>query len=406
MGTQKDNHTTCCVVGGGPAGIMLGLLLARTNVDVTVLEKHDDFLRDFRGDTIHTSTINLMEELGLAERFLSLPHEKATHLTGLVGGTPVRICDFSALGGKYPYILFMPQWDFLNFLTEEARQYPTFHLHMGAEALDIVKKGDRVMGVTYRQNGEVRTIRADLTIACDGRSSTLRTRMGEKPHVYGTPMDVMWFRLPRKPSDGEETGGRLERGRMLVMINRGDYWQMAYLIPKGSSDKVRAGGLYAFRSSVGKLCDFMESERLNTITSWDDVKTLEVSLNRLKKWHRPGLLYIGDAAHAMSPVGGVGINLAIQDAVAAANLLAQPLKAGTVTDSDLAAVEQRRRLPIILTQTLQRIAQRRVIDSTLRSTKPPSPPPWLNRALAWGPIRRFIAQLIGLGFRPEHIRVP
>ncbi len=402
----NEETTTCCVVGGGPAGVMLGLLLARAGVDVTVLEKHGDFLRDFRGDTIHTSTIELMEDLGWADEFLALPHFKERRLTARVGDASLTLADFAALGVRHPYILFMPQWDFLDFMVGKARAYPGFHLHMNAEAVDVVREGERTAGVVYRRNGETRTIRADLTVACDGRGSAIRAAWGLAPRTFGAPMDVLWFRLPRRESDQAETGGRLLRGRMMVMINRGDYWQMAYVIAKGSGDAVRAQGLDAFRASVAEIADFMEPARMAAITSWDEVKTLVVEVNRLDRWHRPGLLLIGDAAHAMSPIGGVGVNLAVQDAVAAARALARPLREGKVTESHLAAVQRRRWRPTVVTQKLQRIAQKRVIDSVLHSDKPLAPPSWLPLALAHWPLKRLVPRMIGYGLRPEHVDFP
>jgi 2-polyprenyl-6-methoxyphenol hydroxylase-like FAD-dependent oxidoreductase len=403
MTERIEATTTCCIAGGGPAGMMLGLLLARAGIDVTVLEKHGDFLRDFRGDTIHTSTITLMEELGLADRFLELPHQKARELSALVGNTRVRICDFSALEGPHPYILFMPQWDFLNFIASEAKKHAGFRLIMNAEAVGVIRAGERTDGVVYRQDNEMHTIGADLTVACDGRDSTLRRAGRLEPRRYGAPMDVMWFRLPRSGNEGVDTGAHLERGRMLVMIDRGDYWQMAYVIPKGTDAKVRAGGIEAFRQSVRDLSPFKEPAPVEAIRSWDDVKTLVVEINRLETWHRPGLLLIGDAAHAMSPVGGIGINLAIQDAVAAANILIEPLKARSVSEDDLAAVQARRETPTARTQLLQRIAQRRVIGTALAGGRPMRPPFWLPWLLAREPVKRRIARLIGIGLQAEHI---
>lgn len=403
MTERTEEKTTCCIAGGGPAGMMLGLLLARAGIDVTVLEKHGDFLRDFRGDTIHTSTITLMEELGLGERFLQLPHQKAHELSALVGNTRVRICDFSALDGPHPYILFMPQWDFLNFIASEAKKYSGFRLIMNAEAVGVIRNDERTDGVVYRKDNEMHTIGAELTVACDGRDSTLRRAWDLRPRPYGAPMDVMWFRLPRSGNEGVDTGAHLERGRMLVMIDRGDYWQMAYMIPKGTDAKVRARGLEKFREEVRSLSPFKEPAQVEAIKSWDDVKTLVVEINRLKTWHRPGLLFIGDAAHAMSPVGGIGINLAIQDAVAAASILIEPLKARSVSEDDLAAVQTRREKATGRTQLLQRVAQRRVIGAALAGDRPMRPPFWLPWLLSRPPIKRGIARLIGIGLQAEHI---
>jgi 2-polyprenyl-6-methoxyphenol hydroxylase-like FAD-dependent oxidoreductase len=403
MTERTEEKTTCCIAGGGPSGMMLGLLLARAGIDVTVLEKHGDFLRDFRGDTIHTSTITLMEELGLGDRFLQLPHQKAHELSALVGDTRVRICDFSALDGPHPYILFMPQWDFLNFIASEAKKCSGFRLIMNAEAVGVIRNDERTDGVVYRKDNEMHTIGADLTVACDGRDSTLRRAWDLEPRSYGAPMDVMWFRLPRSGNEGVDTGAHLERGRMLVMIDRGDYWQMAYVIPKGKDATVRARGIEAFRDEVRKLSPFKEPAQVDAIGSWDDVKTLVVEINRLETWHRPGLLFIGDAAHAMSPVGGIGINLAIQDAIAAANILIEPLKAHSVSEDDLAAVQSRREKPTARTQLLQRIAQRRVISAALAGDRPLRPPFWLPWLLARPPVKRGIARIIGIGLQAEHI---
>lgn len=401
--TAASERTTCAIAGGGPAGVMLGFLLARAGVDVTVLEKHADFLRDFRGDTIHTSTIELMDELGLAERFLRLPHEKAYELAADVGGTRLRICDFTALKGKYPFIAFMPQWDFLDFVAAEARKYPTFRIEMRAEVAGVAQADGRVTGLRYRQGGAEHEIRADLTVACDGRDSTLRRDLGMTARAFGAPMDVMWFALPREEADPAATGARIERGHMLVTIDRGDYWQMAYVVPKGTAEAVRADGLDAFRGRIADMLPTMARGRVDALAGMDEVKTLVVEVNRLKRWHAPGILFIGDAAHAMSPIGGVGINLAIQDAVAAANILAGPLAAGAVREADLARVQARRRLPTALTQALQRIAQRRIIGAALSGTRAPRPPAWLPGLLRLGPVRRAVANLIGRGLRPEHI---
>jgi 2-polyprenyl-6-methoxyphenol hydroxylase-like FAD-dependent oxidoreductase len=382
---------------------MLGLLLARAGVDVTVLEKHDDFFRDFRGDTIHASTLQVIEELGLAQQFLQLPHQVATQLEAVVGGERIVVADFTVLGGPHSHVLIMPQWDFLDFVTSEAGRHAGFRLLMGAEATDIIREGERVAGVLFRHNGETRVIRSKLTVACDGRHSTLRERAGLEPREFGAPMDVLWFRLPRKPDDPAGTGARIEAGVMLVLINRGEYWQAAYVISKGGFERVRGEGLDALRSSVGKLASFLDEPRLDAIATWDDVKMLRVQVNRLRRWSQPGLLFLGDAAHAMSPIGGVGINLAIQDAVAAANILAEPLRTGAATETHLARVQSRRWFPTVATQALQRVAQRRVIGSILAGDKAIRPPAWLPKVLGLKPVRRAVARTIAIGIRPEHV---
>ncbi len=324
-------NTTCCIAGGGPAGMMLGFLLARAGVRTTVLEKHPDFLRDFRGDTVHPSTLEMMHELGLLDEFLKLPHSKVDHVSMQIGADVITIGDFSTLPVHCKFIALMPQWDFLDFLAKHGKRYPAFDLRMKAEATDLIEEGGRVAGLRARTPDGELTIRADLVVGCDGRHSTVRERAGLTVEDIGAPMDVMWFRLPRDQSDSDEVVGHIESGRMLVMLNRNDYWQCAFVIPKGSADAVRGRGLDKFRATVGEMAPFDVGGRLGDIQNWDDVKLLTVAVDRLRRWYKPGLICIGDAAHAMSPIGGVGINLAVQDAVAAANILAGPLLRGAVT---------------------------------------------------------------------------
>lgn len=397
-----DQRVTCCVVGGGPAGMMLGVLLARAGVDVLVLEKHKDFLRDFRGDTIHPSTLRLMDELGWLDEFLKLPHQDVKQLYGQFGNTRIRLADFSTLPISTKFIALMPQWDFLDFLAEKGRAYPKFSLRMDAEATDLIYDGTRVSGVKVTTPQGPLTVTADLVVACDGRSSIMRKAAGLVSESFGAPMDVMWFRLPRLPTDTEQTQGRFDAGHIFIMLQRGDYWQCAYVIRKGGDAKVRAAGLDAFRKSVGALLPF-EADRANAITDWDQVKLLTVVVDRLNEWARPGLLCIGDAAHAMSPVGGVGVNLAVQDAVATANLLWQPLKEKHLGFDDLKKVQARRSFPTRATQRLQLTVQNAVIATTLARTEELKPP-FLLRLFNHLPfLSRIPARLIGLGFRPEHV---
>jgi 2-polyprenyl-6-methoxyphenol hydroxylase-like FAD-dependent oxidoreductase len=393
--------TKCCIVGGGPAGMMLGFLLARAGVDVVVIEKHADFFRDFRGDTVHPSTLELIYELGLLDKFLALPHSKVDHLTMQVGDEHL-IVDFSHLPTKCKFTALMPQWDFLNFLAEQGRRYKTFHLQMNTEATDLVKDHSCVLGVRANTPDGPLTIRADLVVGCDGRHSTLRERAGLHVDSLGAPMDVLWFRLSRKESDGNEIMGHIEAGRMIVMLNRTDYWQCAYLIPKGGIDQVKNEGLPAFRKAVADLAPLV-SNRIAEIKSWDDVKLLTVSVDRLRQWYLPGLLCIGDAAHVMSPIGGVGINLAIQDAVAAANILAKRLLRHSVTADQLDEIQKRRLFPTRIVQTAQLTLQNRVIGPALKS-RGRLQPPLIIRLMQWPILRSIPGRLFGLGIRPEHIQ--
>jgi 2-polyprenyl-6-methoxyphenol hydroxylase-like FAD-dependent oxidoreductase len=385
--------------------MMLGLLLARAGVDVIVLEKHADFLRDFRGDTIHPSTLEVVHELGLLDALLRLPHQKVYEIGGLIEGYPFTLADFRHLPARAPFIAFMPQWDFLDFLASEAGRYPSFHLMMRAEATDLVEDSGRVTGVRVATPEGPIAIRADLVVGADGRSSVIREKAGLPFEDFGAPMDVLWFRISRKESDPAQALGRIVAGRIFVMLNRGDYWQCGYVIAKGQADRVRAAGLPAFREGIVRIAPHM-SDRVSEIATWDDVKLLTVQVNRLTRWSRPGLLCIGDAAHAMSPVGGVGINLAIQDAVAAANILAAPLREGRVTLDDLQRVQKRRDWPTRVTQRLQLAIQNRLIRSVLGATAPIKPP-LVARLLSRSPrLRRIPGRLIGLGVRPEHVHTP
>src|SRR6478735_3636666 len=356
--------TGCCIAGGGPAGMMLGYLLARAGVEVIVLEKHADFFRDFRGDTIHPSTLEIMHELGVLDDFLKRPHQELSVLKGKIGDDDVTLADFSHLPTRCKFIAFMPQWDFLDFLAEKAKRYSGFHLKMQAEVVGLLIENDVVVGVKAKTpQGELQ-IRADLVVGADGRHSVVRDLAGLEREDYGAPMDVLWLRLSKRPSDASQALGRIQAGRLLVMLDRCEYWQCAYVIPKGGFEDLQRRGLPAFRQSIVELNPAL-ADRVGEIKSWDDVKLLTVVVDRLKRWYRPGLLCIGDAAHAMSPVGGVGINLAIQDAVAAANILAGPLRRGRVGTSELAAVQRRRTLPMQLTQWLQVRVQNNVISRAL-----------------------------------------
>ncbi|MBM4122971.1 MAG: FAD-dependent oxidoreductase [Nitrospira sp.] len=401
-----DTTTTrCCIVGGGPAGMMLGLLLARAGVDVVVLEKHADFLRDFRGDTIHPSTLELMHEIGVLEEFLKLPHEKARLLKVQVGDQSIPLADFSHLPTCCKFIALMPQWDFLNFLAEQGARYSTFHLRQKTEATGLVEDDGLVVGVRATTPEGEMEIRADLVVGADGRHSVVRERAGFHVQELGAPMDVLWFRISRQPGDPEETMGRFDAGRILIMINRGMHWQFGYIIMKGSAEENRKQGLEAFREAVATLAPFA-ADRKGEIRHWDDLKLLTVRVDRLLHWYRPGLLCIGDAAHAMSPIGGVGVNLAVQDGVAAANLLAQPLREGRLTTEHLRLVQQRRLLPVRVIQGMQVLIQQRVVYRVLSGAGQMKPPLLLKLFARFPFLRRIPARLIGVGVRPEHVRTP
>ena len=400
---MRTLSTRCCVAGGGPAGMMLGLLLARAGVDVVVLEKHADFLRDFRGDTIHPSTLEVMHELGLLEAFLALPYTQVRELAGIIGGERIPIADFGHLPVRCPFIALMPQWDFLDFLAGHARRYPGFALRMSTGVVGLIDDGGRVVGVSATAPDGPLEVRADLVVGADGRDSTVRAAAGLRVETLGAPMDVLWFRLPRKPGDAGQLLGRVEAGRIFIMLDRGDYWQCGFVIAKGTLDEIRARGLAAFRDEVARLAD--ARAEASALRDWEDVKLLTVRVDRLARWFRPGVLCLGDAAHAMSPVGGVGINLAIQDAVATANVLAVPLREGHVSDADLARVQRRRAWPTRVTQRLQLLVQNRVVRPVLQRRRPLRPA-LAVRLLAGVPwLRRLPGRLVGLGVRPEHVRI-
>jgi 2-polyprenyl-6-methoxyphenol hydroxylase-like FAD-dependent oxidoreductase len=401
MTTTAD--TACCIVGGGPAGMMLGFLLARSGVEVMVLEKHADFLRDFRGDTIHPSTLELMYELGLLEEFLKRPHQEARELGGQVGNVQVKVGDFTHLPTRCKFIALMPQWDFLNFIVEQGKRYPGFQVMMQVEATDLIEENGRIAGVRAKTADGTVEIRADLIVGADGRHSIVRERAGLQVTDLGAPMDVLWMRISRLASDPGQTLGHVEAGRILVMINREEYWQCGFVIAKGAAAEIRERGIEQFREDMTRLAPFLR-HRVGELKDWNDVSLLTVKVDRLRHWWRPGLLCIGDAAHAMSPVGGVGINLAIQDAVAAANILARKLGERSLSDEDLRAVQRRREFPTRATQSLQIFIQKRIIRHVLASDQPLTVPWLLKLAQHWAFLRRIPARVIGIGFRPEHVR--
>lgn len=397
--------TGCCIVAGGAAGMMLGFLLARAGVAVLVLEKHADFLRDFRGDTIHPSTLELMYELGVLEEFLKRPHQELTELAGQVGRETVKIGDFTHLPTHCKFLALMPQWDFLNFLVERGKPYPGFKVKMQAEATDLIEENGRIAGVRAETPDGLIEIRALLTVGCDGRRSVVRERAGLEVMDLGAPMDVLWMRISRHPSDPDQTFGHAEAGKIFVMIDREEYWQCGFVIPKGAADELRKRGIEHFREEVANLQPFLR-DRVHELRDWNDVSLLTVKVDRLQRWFRPGLLCIGDAAHAMSPVGGVGINLAIQDAVAAANIVAAKLASESVGIRDLEQVQRRREFPTRAMQRLQVAVQNRVIRRVLSSAKPLTLPLALRLLQWWPMLRRIPARVVGMGFRPEHIRTP
>ncbi|MCU1243423.1 MAG: ubiF 2 [Candidatus Acidoferrum typicum] len=384
--------------------MMLGYLLARAGIEVVVLEKHGDFLRDFRGDTIHPSTLDLLHELGLLEKFLQRPHDEVRQLTGWIGNSHLRIADFTHLSTHCKFLAFMPQWDFLNFFAEEAKRYPAFRLLTNTEATDLLVEDGLVTGVRAKSAQGQLGIRAGLTIAADGRQSIIRQKAGLEVINLGAPMDVLWMQISRAESDPPITLGRVDAGRILVLLNRRTYWQCALIIPKGAYDELRARGLLAFQAQLAKLAPFLR-DRVAELADWEHIKLLTVMVDRLKRWWRPGLLCIGDSAHAMSPIGGVGINLAIQDAVAGANILAKPLQTRGANDHELAAVQKRREFPTRATQRMQILIQNNVIKRVLRSSRIQAP--WILKLVdRWPLLQRIPARLVGIGFRPEHVKTP
>jgi 2-polyprenyl-6-methoxyphenol hydroxylase-like FAD-dependent oxidoreductase len=407
--TEKVN-TRCCVAGGGPAGMIAGFLLARAGVDVVVLEKHADFLRDFRGDTIHPSTLELMYELGILEEFLRRPHQELPQFGGQVEDVTVIVADFSHLPTHCKFIALMPQWDFLNFIAEKAKAYPQFHLRMESEVTELIEENGRIAGVRAKTSQGtsqgILEVRADLTLGTDGRHSIVRAKAGLEVIDLGAPIDVLWMRLTREPSDPDQTLGRFRAGKILVMLNRADYWQCAYVIPKGDLEVIRQKGLAEFREDIASVAPFLRG-RLDELKDWNDIKLLTVAVDRLRQWWRSGLLCLGDSAHAMSPVGGVGINLAIQDAVAAANILVEPLLGGAVRDELLREVQERREYPTRMTQRFQVFAHKHLLRPALNQTTQLRQLPLPFKLLRRFPVlRRIPARLLGVGFRPEHVRTP
>ncbi len=422
--------TRCCIAGGGPAGMMLGYLLARSGVEVTVLEKHRDFLRDFRGDTIHPSTLTVMEDLGILEDFLRLPHQRVDRLGADVYGHSVTIADFTYLKAARPYLVLLPQWDFLNFIADQARRYPHFHLMMATKASRVIERDGRIVGLQAESSGSAYAgdgqleIECDLVVAADGRHTTVRESAGLATEDLGAPMDVLWFRLSRDPTrENAVTGGYIRPGLFLVAINRETYWQCGYVIGKGSAEKLRAAGLESLKAKIVECAPFLQPS-LAELRDWEDLKLLSVQVSRMPRWYREGLVCIGDAAHAMSPVGGVGINLAIQDAVAAANLLAEPLRERRLVTADLAALQKRRDWPTWVTQRMQIAVQNEVLAPVLAGSQATQahhsagaadqdqaagagrlPLPIPLRLLRRLPtLSRFPARLVGLGVRPERVR--
>ena len=405
MADLQKLRTTCCIAGGGPAGMMLGFLLARAGVEVMVLEKHADFFRDFRGDTIHPSTLEVLHELGLLDDFLKLPCQRAEKITGNIGDFKFTAADFTHLPTRCKFIGFIPQWDFLNFIAERAKACPSFHLKMEHEVTGLIREGERVTGVQVKTAQGMAEVRADLVVGADGRASIVRQQSGLPVRDFGAPFDVLWMRVTRDPNDPDQSLGNFQAGHILITINRRDYWQCGYVIPKGRFDEIRQKGLAAFQEEIADTAPFLR-ERVGELDSWDKIKLLTVQVNRLDQWHRPGLLCIGDAAHAMSPMGGVGINLAIQDAVATANLLASALREKNVTEETLAGVQRRREWPTQMTQRFQVYMQNTFLVHVLGSREKIKPP-LFPKLLAQFPIlQRIPARVIGMGFRPEHVHSP
>ena len=395
-------QTTCCIVGGGPAGVTLGYLLARKGVRVSVLEKHEDFFRDFRGDTVHPSTLELMYELGILEEFLRISHQELRSISGVVGGFSFKVADFSHVPTHCRFVALMPQWDCLNFLAKNAQQFPEFDLRMQHEAITLLLDQGRVVGVGVRTPNGPTEVTADLVVACDGRHSTIRKAAGLPLTEFGVPMDVLWFRVGRQSDDPEQLFGNINYGRALVLINRGEYFQAGLIIRKDSFEEMKAAGMEAFRETVARIAPYLR-DRVHELHDWEQIKLLSVKLNRLEQWHRTGLLCIGDAAHAMSPAGGVGINLAIQDAVATANLLAGPLRERRVTDELLQRVQRRREFPTRITQAAQANAHK--VFAQLFRNPGPLAAPWLLKAVVRIPgITHAIGRGVGIGVRPEHIK--
>ena len=400
---MEQRRTGCCIAGGGPAGMMLGLLLARVGVDVTVFEKHADFLRDFRGDTVHPSTMQVMDELGLLDDFLTRPHSKVRELAAFIEGERVMVADFSHLPVRAPFVAFMPQWEFLDFLAHHATPNPRFHLSMEAQVRDLLHDEGRVTGARVTTPAGELEILADLVVGADGRESVVRQKAGLAIQDLGAPIDVLWMRLSRRAADPSQAFGHLRRGHVFVTLDRGDYWQCAFVIPKHGLEERRRGDIESLRTQIAVVAPFL-ADRVAELRSWDDVKLLTVKIDRLREWAAPGVLCIGDAAHAMSPVGGVGINLAIQDAVATANLLGEPLRRGAPSLDELRRVQRRRELPTRVTQRVQIAAQNGLIAPTLAADAPLRVPAVARLLNAWPWLRRFPARMVGLGVRPEHVR--